>query len=250
MLTDDELLRYSRQILVPGFDIAGQEKLQRARVLVLGLGGLGSPAALYLGGAGVGQLLLADGDVVEVDNLPRQLCHRQSDCGRNKAESAAEAIAGRNPGVRIEVIPRHLQATDLDQLLPGLDLVLDCSDNYPVRYALNRASRRHRVPVVSAAAVRTEAQIALLDPNREGPCYRCLYPDAGSDTALSCAESGVLGPVVGVAGSLQALEAIKYLSGCADPLGDTLLVMDLASLAFQRLRIRRRDNCPDCGSRA
>ncbi|WP_116368546.1 HesA/MoeB/ThiF family protein [Parahaliea mediterranea] len=247
MLTDAQLQRYARQILVPGVDIAGQERLQQARVMVLGLGGLGSPAALYLGGAGVGHLVLADGDTVAVDNLPRQLCHQDDDCGRNKAHSAAAAIAARNPEVSVEVIPRRLDEADLDACLPGLDLVLDCSDNYPLRYALNRASLRHRVPVVSAAAVRLEAQIALLDPNRNDPCYRCLYPEAGAQTALSCAESGVLGPVVGVAGSLQALEAIKYLSGCAEPLAGTLLMMDLATLEFRRLGVQRRDGCPDCG---
>lgn len=249
MLSDAELARYARQILLPGFDIAGQERLKAARVLVLGLGGLGSPAALYLAGAGVGTLVLADGDVVETSNLQRQLCHTEADCGRNKAGSAAAAIAARNPEVAVEVIARTLDEPGLDGLLPGLDLVLDCTDNYPVRYALNRASLRHGVPVVSAAAVRTEAQVAVLDPAGGGPCYRCLYPQGGADTALSCSQSGVLGPVVGVAGSLQALEAIKLLSACAEPLRNHLLIMDLATLDFQRLRVGRRADCPDCGDR-
>lgn len=246
MLTDSELSRYARQILLPGFDIAGQERLKSARVLVLGLGGLGSPAALYLAGAGIGRLVLADGDVVESSNLQRQFCHTEADCGGNKAESAAAAIKALNSTVAIETIPRHLDEAALDSLLPGLDLVLDCTDNYPARYALNRASLRHAVPVVTAAAVRTEAQIAVLDPARGGPCYRCVYPAASADTALSCSQSGVLGPVVGVAGSLQALEALKLLSGCAEPLRDSLLVMDLATLQFQRLRVGRRPDCPDC----
>lgn len=249
-LSDEELSRYARQILLPGFDVAGQERLKAASVLVLGLGGLGSPVALYLGGAGVGRLVLADGDRVELSNLQRQLAHTGADLGRNKAESAADAVRRRNPCVALEVLPGRLEEAALRTLVGGVDLVVDCTDNYPARYALNRACIAAGVPLVSAAAVRAEGQIAVFHPAAGGACYRCLYPEAGADTALSCSESGVLGPVVGVLGSLQALEALKWLAGYGEPLLGGLLVLDLATLQVQRLAIGPRPGCPDCGGAA
>lgn len=246
MLTDEELERYARQILLPDFDIAGQERLRRARVLVLGLGGLGSPVALYLAAAGVGELVLADGDAVSLSNLQRQVIHIHADCGGNKARSAARAIARLNPLVSCTTIAHQLDEAALQQQVAAVDLVVDGSDNYPTRFALNRACIAHRVPLVSAAAVRAEGQLAVFDPARGGPCYRCLYPEAGASSALSCSESGVLGPAVGVMGSLQALEALKRLSGFGEPLRDTLLMVDFATLQIERLALARRAGCPDC----
>nr|WP_277602405.1 molybdopterin-synthase adenylyltransferase MoeB [Parahaliea mediterranea] len=242
------MARYARQILLPGFDIAGQERLLAASVLVVGLGGLGSPVALYLGGAGVGRLLLADDDRVELSNLQRQLAHTQAGLGTNKAASAAAAVAARNPDVAVEVIAERLSEPRLRELARGVDLVVDCTDNYPARHALNRACIAAGVPLVSAAAVRAEGQIAVFHPAAGGPCYRCLYPEAGAATALSCSESGVLGPVVGVLGSLQAMEALKLLAGYGEALVGGLLVLDLASLEVRRLSIAPRPGCPDCAA--
>ena len=246
MLSDDQLMRYNRQLLVPDFDIAGQERLQAATVLVLGLGGLGCPAALYLAAAGVGKLLLVDGDAVELSNLQRQVAHGDADIGRNKAASVAASIAALNPEVETVVHPVHLQAENMASLLEGVHLVVDASDNYPTRFELNRACIAAGIPLVSAAAVRDEGQLAVFDPHRGGPCYRCLYPSEGQHTALSCSESGVLAPVVGVLGSLQAMEALKLLAGFGDPLRGRLLMMDLRNAQVQQLKIRPRPDCPDC----
>lgn len=247
MLSDRQLLRYNRQILLHDFDVAGQERLQQSAVLVVGLGGLGCPAALYLAAAGVGKLLLADGDAVELGNLQRQIAHGGADIGSNKARSAAGAIHSLNPEVAVEVIPRKLDETGLPQLVGQVDLVVDATDNYPVRFGLNRACIAAGVPLVSAAAVRSEGQVAVFDPRHGGPCYRCLYREGGDDTALSCSESGVLAPLVGVIGSLQAMEALKVLTGYGEPLRGRLLVLDLRSMDIRSLALAARPDCPDCG---
>ncbi len=247
MLTDAELLRYNRQILLHDFDVAGQERLRQSRVLVVGLGGLGCPAALYLAAAGVGSLVLADGDEVEESNLQRQIAHTGADIGRNKARSAAAAINALNPATRTEVLEVSLSEDAMPAIVAEVDLVLDATDNYPARFALNRACIGAGVPLVSGAAVRSEGQVAVFDPVRGGPCYRCLYPDADSDTALSCSESGVLAPVVGTIGSLQAMEAIKALTGFGEVLRGKLLAVDLRSMEFRRLALSARPGCPDCG---
>ncbi len=246
MLTDAQLLRYSRQLLLHDFDIAGQEKLLAARVLVVGLGGLGCPAALYLAAAGVGSLVLADGDAVEASNLQRQIAHTEADLGRNKAQSAAAAVAALNASTAVEVLPQHLQAADLAALLQRVDLVVDATDNYPVRFALNRACIDAGLPLVSAAAVRAEGQVAVFDPLRGGPCYRCLYREGADDSALSCSQSGVLAPLVGVLGSLLAMETLKVLAGYGEPLRDALLVLDLHSMEVRKLALAPAADCPDC----
>jgi len=247
MLSDEQLLRYNRQILLNDFDVAGQERLQQATVLVVGLGGLGCPAALYLAAAGVGRLLLADGDVVELSNLQRQLAHVEADIGTNKAVSAAAAVAALNPGVQVEVIDQSLTEAAIPALLAGVDLVVDATDNYPIRFALNRACIERAVPLVSAAAVRSEGQIAVFDPASGGPCYRCLYDESSAETALSCSESGVLAPVVGVLGSLQAMEALKLLAGYGEPLRGKLLMLDLRTMDIRSLVLPPRPDCPACG---
>lgn len=247
MLSDTQLLRYGRQILVNDFDVAGQESLLRSRVLVVGLGGLGCPAALYLAAGGVGTLLLADGDEVELSNLQRQIAHGSADIGSNKARSAARAIAAINADCVTQVIERNLGEDDLTPLLHGVDLVVDATDNYPARFALNRACIAAGVPVVFGAAVRAEAQIALFDPARGGPCYRCLYEEGVERSALSCSESGVLAPLVGVVGALQAMEALKVLAGFGESLRGRLLLLDLASAAFDTLSLAPREDCPECG---
>lgn len=247
MLSDEQLLRYNRQLLINDFDVAGQERLAAAAVLVVGLGGLGCPAALYLAAAGVGRLLLADGDEVELSNLQRQIAHGTADLGRNKAESAAAAIQALNPELSIRVIAEHLEEAALSDLVGQVDLVVDATDNYPARFALNRACIAAGVPLVSGAAVRGEGQVAVFDPVRGGPCYRCLYPEAGTTIALSCSESGVLAPLVGAVGSLQAMEALKVLSGYGEPLRGRLQLLDLRAMDMRQLQLSPRSGCPDCG---
>ncbi len=246
MLTDEQLLRYNRQLLLHDFDVEGQERLLRARVLIVGLGGLGCPAALYLAAAGVGELVLADGDEVELSNLQRQIAHGQADVGVNKALSASRSLAAINSDTRVRVVPEHLEPEAMHREAMAVDLVVDATDNYPARFELNRACIAAGIPLVSAAAVRSEGQLAVFDPHRGGPCYRCLYPQEGEYTALSCSESGVLAPVVGVIGTMQAMEALKLLSGYGDPLRSQLLVMDLRTMQVQRLALARRPDCPDC----
>ncbi|HEY6131983.1 MAG TPA: molybdopterin-synthase adenylyltransferase MoeB [Halioglobus sp.] len=246
MLTDAQLMRYNRQILLHDFDVAGQERLQRSRVLVVGLGGLGCPAALYLAAAGIGELVLVDGDEVELSNLQRQIAHTSNDIGTNKARSAAAAIAALNPEVKLDVIERRLKESAMPALISRVDLVVDATDNYPVRFALNRACIAAGVPLVSAAAVRSEGQVAVFDPRRGGPCYRCLYTEGDMDTALSCSESGVLAPLVGVIGSLQAMEALKVLSGFGESLRGKLLVLELRTMEIRLLELPARADCPAC----
>ena len=247
MLSDEQLLRYSRQILMPEFDIKGQESLLGATVLVVGLGGLGCPAALYLAAAGVGHLVLVDPDTVELSNLQRQIAHGTSDIERSKAHSAAASIAELNPEVNTRVLTYALAEEHMPALLKDVDVVVDATDNYPVRFSLNRACIAAAVPLVSAAAIRTEGQLSVFDPARGGPCYRCLYPHEGATTALSCSESGVLAPLVGVLGSLQAMEVIKLISGYGDPLCGRLLMLDLQSMDIRTLTLPPRLDCPDCG---
>ncbi|MFN2288681.1 MAG: ThiF family adenylyltransferase [Chromatocurvus sp.] len=246
MLSDAELERYSRQLLLPDFDLAGQEALARARVLIVGLGGLGSPAALYLAGAGVGELLLADGDTVELSNLQRQIAHREADVGSGKAQSAAAAAIRLNAAVRARALQVHLDESALFDACEGVDLAVDATDNYPTRFALNRACIGAGIPLVSAAAVRTEGQIATFNPAAGGGCYRCLFPQEGAESALRCSDSGVLGPVVGILGSLLALETIKLLTGMPGSLSGALLTVDLRDYRVQRLLLQARPGCPDC----
>ncbi|GAB3310952.1 HesA/MoeB/ThiF family protein [Haliea atlantica] len=248
MLTDQALLRYSRQIMLPGLDVAGQQALAAARVLVVGLGGLGSACAQYLAGAGVGQLVLADGDRVELSNLPRQVLHSEARVGRNKAESAAQTLAAMNAEVSLSVLPRRLEPQELPELCRQVDIVVDATDNFATRCALNQACIESGQPLVSAAAIRLEGQLAVFDTARGGPCYRCLYPEPVDDSALRCSENGVLGPVVGVLGALQAMETLKWLSGLAPPLDRGLLLVDLGQLEFTRLSLPRRANCPACAT--
>ena len=243
-----DLERFSRQLILPGFELEHQERLRDAHVLVVGCGGLGSPLALYLAAAGVGRLTLADGDHVDLSNLHRQLLHGESDLGNSKVASAAATITQRYPGCRIQGTEAHLSGERLEAAVASVDLVADGSDNYPTRFALNRACIAHRKPLVSAAAARLEGQLATFHVAAGGPCYRCLYPLEGEQTALSCRESGVLGPVVGVLGSLQALEVIRVISGWGESIRGRLLMLDLASHEQRMVAVPIRDDCPDCAA--
>ncbi|HSC84794.1 MAG TPA: molybdopterin-synthase adenylyltransferase MoeB [Pseudomonas sp.] len=249
-LTDEELLRYSRQVLLPQIDIAGQLRLKHSRVLIVGLGGLGSPVALYLAAAGVGELHLADFDTVDLTNLQRQIIHDGSQVGVAKVDSAMARLAALNPQVRLLA---HRTALDVDSLaaaVAAVDLVLDCSDNFATREAVNAACVVASKPLVSGAAIRLEGQLAVFDPRRaDSPCYHCLYGH-GSEAELTCSEAGVLGPLVGLVGSLQALEALKLLAGFGEPLVGRLLLIDALGSRFRELRVKRDPACSVCGARA
>ncbi|CDF82229.1 Molybdopterin-synthase adenylyltransferase [Pseudomonas knackmussii B13] len=249
MLNDEELLRYSRQILLPQIDIDGQLRLQQARVLIVGLGGLGSPVALYLAAAGVGELHLADFDSVDLTNLQRQVVHDSTQVGRSKVDSAITRLQAINPQVKLVA---HRQALDEDSLaavLAQVDLVLDCCDNFSTREAVNAACVAAGKPLVSGAAIRLEGQLSVFDPRREdSPCYHCLYGH-GSEAELTCSEAGVVGPLVGLVGSLQALEALKLLAGFGEPLVGRLLLIDALGTRFRELRVKRDPQCPVCGGR-
>lgn len=247
-LSDDELLRYSRQILLPSFDAAGQLALRQSHVLIVGAGGLGSPAALYLAAAGLGQLTLVDDDVVDLSNLQRQIAHATPDIGCKKVASAAAKLRQINPHVSVHEVAERGDQEYFKKLLKSVDLVLDCTDNFSTRFAVNRACLATQTPLVSGAAIRLEGQIACFDARRaDSPCYQCLYPDL-SDEALSCSEAGVLSPLVGVIGSMQALEAIKMLAGIGEPLVGRLLVFDAMYAEWRSLKLKRDPDCPACAS--
>ena len=248
-MNDEQLLRYSRQILLPEFGIEAQERLLGARVLIIGAGGLGSPAALYLAAAGVGTLAIADHDTVDLSNLQRQILHRYADIGRAKVDSAAERIAALNPDTRVIPVAARLTGEALRGQVAAADLVVDGSDNFDTRFAVNAACVAARTPLVSGAAIRMEGQVAVFRADQpDSPCYRCLYRE-GTETEQTCAENGVLAPIVGIVGSLQALEAIKVLTGIGETLCGRLLVIDGRNLDIRALRLHRDPGCPVCGDR-
>ncbi|GFM53000.1 molybdopterin-synthase adenylyltransferase MoeB [Pseudomonas capsici] len=248
MLTDQELLRYSRQILLQHVDIEGQIRLKSSRALIVGLGGLGSPVALYLAAAGVGELHLADFDSVDLTNLQRQVIHDSQSIGQAKVDSAMARLTAINPEVTLVAHRTALDADSLSAAVQGVDLVLDCSDNFSTREAVNAACVAVGKPLVSGAAIRLEGQLSVFDPRRaESPCYHCLYGH-GSEAELTCSEAGVIGPLVGLVGSLQALEALKLLAGFGEPLVGRLLLIDALSTRFRELKVRRDPACSVCGA--
>ena len=246
-MDDQQLLRYSRQIMLPQVDIAGQDKLLATRALVIGAGGLGSPAAMYLAAAGIGHIVIADPDTVDLSNLQRQVLHNSTDLGKPKTASAAETLQAINPDVQVTTIPERLSGKQLASEVQQADVVLDCSDNFDTRFAVNAACVTHRTPLVSGAAVRMEGQVAVFLPGTpDSPCYACLYKQ-GEDDDQTCAENGVLSPVVGIIGSLQALEAIKVLLSLGSNLCGRLLVFDGLQNDWRSLKLQRDPDCPVCG---
>ncbi|MDF0605648.1 molybdopterin-synthase adenylyltransferase MoeB [Neisseriaceae bacterium TC5R-5] len=245
-LNDEALLRYSRHILLPEIDLAGQQRLARSRVLVIGAGGLGSPVALYLASAGVGHISIADDDIVELSNLQRQIIHDMASLQSGKAESAARHMLRVNPTISVSALPRRLRGEDLRAQVASHHLVLDCSDNFPTRHAINRACVSERVPLVSGAAVRFAGQLLLVDSRDvDSPCYHCLFPEEGEVSDGPCATFGVLSPLVGVIGSLQAVEALKLLTGLPPKLG-RLTLYDGLSGDFRHVKVPRDPACPVC----
>ncbi len=248
MLNDEELLRYSRQILLAQVDIDGQLRLKGSRVLIVGLGGLGSPVALYLAAAGVGELHLADFDTVDLTNLQRQVMHDTAAVGLRKVDSAMARLQAINPQVALVAHRQALDEDSLAQAVGAVDLVLDCCDNFATREAVNAACVAAGKPLVSGAAIRLEGQLSVFDPrNPLSPCYHCLYGH-GSEAELTCSEAGVLGPLVGLVGSLQALEALKLLAGFGEPLVGRLLLVDALGTRFRELRVKRDPACSVCGA--
>ncbi len=248
-MNDEQLLRYSRQIMLPELDVAGQQALLGASVLVIGLGGLGSPAALYLAAAGVGALTLVDHDVVEVSNLQRQIIHDGGSLGDAKVASAARRIAAINPDTRVRAIAAKLDGAALAAAVASADVVLDGTDNFAVRYAINAACFANGRPLVSGAAIRMEGQVSVFDPRRDdSPCYQCLYADA-SDVALNCAENGVAAPLVGIIGSIQAMEAMKLITGVGETLVGHILYLDAKRMEWRKLKLPRNPDCPTCSRR-
>lgn len=246
MLDDQQLLRYSRHILLPQFDIAGQQRVSDACVLVAGMGGLGSPVVFYLAAAGVGHLILADDDTVELSNLQRQILYSSDDLGQRKVDAAAVHVQRVNPHVKVTSITQRLQGDLLVEQVAQADLVIDATDNFATRFALNAACVAAHKPLISGAAIRLEAQISVF-PNdgSDAPCYRCLYKEE-NEIAEACSQSGVLGPVVGVIGSMQALEALKILSGIGSSLVGRVMLFDAQRLEWRTLKLKRDPACPVC----
>lgn len=249
-MTDDQLLRYSRHILLDEIGIEGQQRLLDAHALVIGAGGLGSPVALYLGSAGVGRITLVDDDQVDLTNLQRQIAHSMARLGQAKTASARTAVAALNPEVVVHTVDQRADAALLDQLVAQADVVLDCCDNFATRQAVNAACVRHGRPLVSGAAIRFDAQLAVFDPrDPASPCYACVFPPDATPEEVRCATMGVLAPLVGVVGSLQAVEALKLLSGAGPSLAGRLLMLDARQLEWTTLRVARQPHCPVCAGR-
>lgn len=248
-MTPDQLERYSRHINLSEIGEHGQQSLLNSTALIVGLGGLGSPVAMYLAAAGIGRLIFADFDVVEVSNLQRQVAHRTSSVGELKSHSAKETCVALNPTIQIDTIDSVLDADSLEQVVPQCSVVLEGSDNFPTRFAVNEACVKHGVPLVSGAAIRFDGQISVFAGHKDHtPCYRCLYSSDADTAADTCAMTGVLSPVVGMVGTVQATEAIKVLAGFGKTLEGRLLLLDGLSMEWREINLRKNPKCPVCGS--
>jgi len=245
-MKDEELLRYSRQILLPEIDVDGQEKILASKVLIVGVGGLGSPVSMYLTAAGVGNITIADFDVVDLSNLQRQIVHNNKSIGLPKVESAKNTLMNLNPSTNITTIANKLTDDELLDAVRAADVVVDCSDNFSTRFAINRACVEMTTPLVSGAAIRLEGQISVFDLRQDdSPCYRCLYEDV-DDENLSCSENGVLAPLVGIIGSMQACEVLKLIAGFGETLVGRLQILDVKTMNWRQLRLKKDPSCPIC----
>ena len=247
-MNDEQLLRYNRQIMLPQIDVEGQQKLIASHIVIIGLGGLGSPAAIYLTAAGVGKLTLVDFDTVELTNLQRQVVHHHTDIDKPKVESARRNLLAINPETEINIIDQKPDQQTLAGLAQQADVVIDASDNFETRFAVNRACVEQRTPLVSGAAIRFEGQISVFDKRIDSsPCYQCLYPKSGGE-AETCSENGVLAPVVGIIGCTQALEAIKIICDIGEALIGRLLILDALAMNWHSVQLKRDPACPVCGA--
>ena len=248
-MNDDQLLRYSRHILLPQIGIEGQEKLLGSHALIIGAGGLGSPIALYLASAGVGRITICDDDEVDLTNLQRQIVHRTESIGRKKVESARAALAAINPEIAVVALAERVAGKRLEALVAEADVVLDGSDNFTTRHAINRACVALRKPLVSGAGVRFDGQVAVFDlRSRQSPCYHCLFPEAGETEDVRCAVMGVFAPLVGIVGSIQAAEALKLLAGAGESLAGRLLLIDALTMQIRSVRLQKDPACAVCGA--
>jgi adenylyltransferase/sulfurtransferase len=246
-MNDSQLLRYSRHILLPQVGIEGQEKLLAAHALVVGAGGLGSPAALYLAAAGVGRITLCDADTVDLTNLQRQILHHTPSIGRPKVVSGRETLALINPECEVVALERRLEGTLLDEQVAAADVVLDCSDNFATRHAINRACVRHGKPLVSGAAIKFDGQVAVFDRrSAASPCYHCLFPEGQDFEEVRCAVMGVFAPITGIIGAVQAAEALKLLIGCGATLNGRLLLLDGLAMDWRSIQLARDPRCAVC----
>jgi molybdopterin/thiamine biosynthesis adenylyltransferase len=248
-MNDNQLLRYSRHILLDDIGVEGQARILASHVLVIGAGGLGSPALLYLGSAGVGTITVVDHDTVDRTNLQRQIAHTEARVGQPKVSSAAEAIAAINPEVRVRALQQRADAALLSELVAVADVVLDCSDNFATRHAVNAACVAHAKPLVSGAAIGFDGQISVWDrrADDQAPCYACVFPPDAEVPEVRCAVMGVFAPLVGIIGTLQAAEALKLLAGVGRSLAGRLLMLDGRSMEFTEIRMGRQAQCPVCG---
>lgn len=247
-MTDEELLRYSRQIMLPDVDIEGQEKICAGQVAIIGLGGLGAPAAIYLASSGIGGLTLVDDDNVEISNLQRQIIHTEESINSPKVLSAQASIEKLNSNTQVETIDRRLNEDELVELASRVDVILDATDNFATRFTLNRACLLTKTPLVSGAAIRMEGQISVFDSRRkDSPCYQCLYRD-GMDEALNCAENGVLAPMVGIIGTMQAMETLKVLGEFGEPLIGKVIYFDAKTMQIRSFKLNKDPNCVACSS--
>ncbi len=246
-MNDEQLLRYSRQIMLPQIDIEGQQQLLDSHILIIGAGGLGCPAAIYLAAAGIGQISIYDDDQVDLSNLQRQIAHYTDDIGTDKVISTRNTLKKINPDTRINAKTQRLEGEALDAAVQQSDLVLDCTDNFATRFAINQACVNEHTPLVSGAVIRFEGQVSVFTPGKnDSPCYHCLYNESGED-AQNCATHGVISPITGLVGSIQALEAIKQLTRTGTTLVGRLLLIDGMTMEFNSLSLKKNANCRVCG---
>ena len=248
-MNDDQLLRYSRHLMLDALGVAGQRQLLAAHALVIGAGGLGCPAALYLATAGVGRITLVDHDSVDLTNLQRQVAHTHSRIGQPKAESLRHSLLALNPGLQVTAHVRRADAAWLDELLPTVDVVLDCTDNFKTRHLVNAACVRHGKPLVSGAAIGFDGQVSVYDSRQpQAPCYACLFPPEAAFEEVACSTMGVFAPLVGMVGSTQAAEALKLVAGMGQPLAGRLLMLDALAMRWDEVALARQAGCPVCGA--
>jgi molybdopterin-synthase adenylyltransferase len=249
-MNDEQLLRYSRHILLDDIGIEGQQRLNDAHALIIGAGGLGSPVALYLGTAGIGRLTICDHDTVDLTNLQRQIVHRHDRIGQPKADSARQTLQAIDPGLQITALQQRVGAALLDELVPQADVVLDCSDNFRTRHAVNAACVKHHKPLVSGAAIGFDGQVSVYDSRvAAAPCYACLFPPEADYEEVACATMGVFAPLVGIIGSVQAAEALKLVAGIGQPLAGRLLMLDARAMEWTEMKTPRNAACSVCAAR-
>ncbi len=247
-MNDQQLLRYSRQIMLPYIGYEGQQKINQSRILIIGLGGLGSPVAMYLAAAGVGHLILCDDDQVDLSNLQRQIIHRTNSIGVDKVASAKNSLLELNPEIKVSCINNRLDESQLEEQISKADVVVDASDNFNTRFLINKISVQTATPLVSGAAIKTEGQVAVFNQTAESPCYRCLYKDDGGDMDMTCSGNGVLAPIVGIIGSLQALETLKVIAEFGETLDGRLQLLDAFTMEWRQMKLKKDPLCPVCSS--